>query len=661
MFAVSLLDRSFNDVIVAADLVVTPLRWSAAATGGPAEATVEVRGPRAALVALLDWVRYGVRVENERGTGLWWGYVHRVDVALGRLQVGASLDGMSNRVKMVYSTGGDLPEAAETAWAEDATSVATYGYRELVHSLGDSDATLAAQKQTNILSRFAYPQPLRAVGSGQEDVAVLHCRGWARTLEWKYVQRLDGRVTFLGDNGDEQEQPIGWGIVSSTAIGFGGGALHDTSGRLQALKTGHQVTITGSASNNATWTVAAETDETVVAVTNSGISFNPTDDIESVSAILADFELDHWIHVSGSAANSGWHWLDGAGSDHITTDIAVGGSITTEAAGPSITLTQPQRLTVTGSPTYEEAGATVTVAHRGVRVGQSFVPATNMATVAQVAVKAGKVGSPVDNLTVKICSNSSGSPGTVIATGTLAATTLTTDVEWVWVTMSAVALVAGTTYWVVVERSGSVDPSTYLLTGMTTEVSGTCKQWTGSAWETMAPVWYLPYQIWGSEDIGTQLATHIDSAAQFMEGYDTALTAGVVSNPTMDAALTAWDAMEGLLEIGMSDGRRILFDYTDDRVVRLYAQPASATDNPLLSVAGGRVLMLDAAGGEWEPGVLPVARWVELADLPSELAATAGISPAFVERASFEAAGMALVVEFVGTPSLAELLRVRQG
>lgn len=661
MFAVSMLDRSFNDVIVAADLVVTPLRWSAAATGGPAEATVEVRGPRAALVALLDWVRYGVRVENERGTGLWWGYVHRVDVALGRLQVGASLDGMSNRVKMVYSTGGDLPEAAETSWAEDATSVATYGYRELVHSLGDSDATLAAQKQTNILSRFAYPQPLRAVGSGQEDVAVLHCRGWARTLEWKYVQRLDGRVTFLGDAGDEQEQPIGWGIVASTTIGFGGGALHDTFGRLGALKAGHQVTITGSASNNATWTVAAETDEEVVAVTNSGISFDATDDIESVSAILGDFLIDHWIYITGSPSNSGWHWLDGAGTDHITTDIAVGGSIVTEAAGPSIAITQPQRLSVTGSPTSENPAATVTVAHRGVRVGQSFVPATNMATVAQVAVRAGKVGSPVDNLTVKLCSNSSGSPGTVIATGTLAATSLTTDVDWVWVTMSAVALVAGTTYWVVVERSGSVDPSTYLLTGMTTEVSGTCKQWTGSAWEAMAPVWYLPYQIWGSEDIGTQLATHIDTAAQFMEGYDTTLTAGVVSNPTMDAALTCWDAMEGLLEIGMSDGRRILFDYTDDRVVRLYAQPSSATDNPLLSVAGGRVLMLDAAGGEWEPGVLPVARWVELADLPSELAATAGISPAFVERASFEAAGMALVVEFAGTPSLAELLRVRQG
>ncbi len=95
---------------------------------------------------------------------------------------------------------------------------------------------------------------------------------------------------------------------------------------------------------------------------------------------------------------------------------------------------------------------------------QSFViSATNPLSKARIYIK--KFGSPT-NATVTIRTNNSGNPSsTVVATGTLTASLITTSYSWVDVTFStSPALTAGTTYWLTVDNS-STSASAYYVWG----------------------------------------------------------------------------------------------------------------------------------------------------------------------------------------------------
>lgn len=110
-------------------------------------------------------------------------------------------------------------------------------------------------------------------------------------------------------------------------------------------------------------------------------------------------------------------------------------------------------------------------------IAQSFVAGTSTA-INEIKFFIKKTGSPA-NTTVKIVDNDSGVPGSVVLTsGTLNSNTVTTSYAYVPTVMtSAVALVPGTTYWIVVDN-GSNDTSDYysLMTYNGIYSSGNTKQ-----------------------------------------------------------------------------------------------------------------------------------------------------------------------------------------
>lgn len=658
-------NRQFVPVMPEPQLRLTPVRWSAAAVGGPKVAEIEVSGPRSDLEALTDWLRYEVKIVSQRGTLLWWGYVHEVEIQIGQLIVTVNLDTVTNKVAVLYtSLEGATEEAFTTTWASHAASVAEYGTREKLPSIGQASSAMATNQRDKMLARQAYPRAGRSLAGSAGSRAVLRCRGWYQTLAWRYFQRTDGRVEHM-PTAQTHDQPIGWGIAGSTSIGFGLAGLHDASGRLGAFEAGHQLTVTGASNggNNKTYEVASPTSEAVEAIVQTTIKFEESDDIlDTTWQSLGFVKNDHWLRVQGSALNSRWHFVGNTGESHVRTSASVSGLIENENAGPSITLTQAQRLnTVEANAVSEAPGAgTVTVTHRGHRVAQSVVVGTAMA-VNRVQVVAGRVGTPSDFLTVEIYSDSAGSPGSLLTSGSIQGSLLTADeVDNVWVPVSLVTLAAGS-YWIVLKRSGTLSGSDYYLVSMTETAYGTCKQWTGSVWEAHAPGWCVRFRLWAVEDVGKMVETMLASGIEFLT-VSTGFLAGVDGYPTMDQAAVIQDELERLIEVGTSSGGRILVDVSPDRILRLTNQAAANVAGNLLLYTDSKALRLtDAAGSDWEPGDLPVGAWIEFPDLGSNLAALGELSPAFVEEVEFDAEAEAWRFTWEGERTVADIVRVQQG
>jgi hypothetical protein len=183
-------------------------RYSRAAIGGCKAATIIVTGPERDVFDCIRWLRRAVAIDHTRLGRVWWGYVADIDVELRNKTVSTSIDWLYNRIKVVYSNDG---ESAETAWGQDAVSVATYGAKENVLSIDETTATGALAERDRALAMTKAPQPRLALrGSGLGDGtarAVLRCRGWYSTLVW---QRLD--LDFGTEKYDDEPDPPYWQV-----------------------------------------------------------------------------------------------------------------------------------------------------------------------------------------------------------------------------------------------------------------------------------------------------------------------------------------------------------------------------------------------------------------------------------------------------------------
>ncbi len=663
-FGVAIADRTGQPLTAAGDLTFRPLTWTGAGRGGPKAAEIAVTGSRAALKAiLLGWLDYRVEITTPSAGACWWGYVHEVALTIDGVEIVSSIDNLRNRIAVTYTAlEGAMETALTTAWADDLASQAEYGIVEHFESLGGQVSTaMALAYRDRLLLEGARPR-LRKAGIGVAGMgAVLRCRGHYAKAGRRYYLRTDGRVENMPS--DTQVQPIGWGVSASNQVGFGDSGLHDAWGRFGDLQPGMKLTVSGAANagNNKTFTVLDGTGEAVESYANNSIYFEPTDDILDNNAGMGMVKTEHWLLVGGSAANSRWHRVGAAGSDHVRTSASVSGAVTAESAGPSITMYQAQRLDMAETAVYEAPGsANVTIQHHGQQVAQRVVLATGM-TVDRVLVEVGRVGAPGGNFEVRILADSGGTVGALLTSGALTPASLTDGLEAVWVAVTPTALAAGT-YWLLVRRADAVDGLNYYRVGMTAAAYDTCLMWTGAAWVAHAPGWRLKFRLWAVEDTGVLAETMLAATIQGVT-VDAGFLSGVNGFPTMDARAVAADELERLVGIGTASGARALVDVTQDLRLRLYAQEASATPLRLaLRTSGGQVRLYDGAGSPWPAGLLPAGMWVDLADIDSDLAAVGGLSPAFIEEITYDAEANAWRdVVLAGERSLADMLKVQAG
>jgi hypothetical protein len=160
-----------------------------------------------------------------------------------------------------------------------------------------------------------------------------------------------------------------------------------------------------------------------------------------------------------------------SGSSYIVGNVYANGDIvgnggsgwyTTYITGSAIaaTLSNPVASVSISSSTISTLNTPFGQSNTNQDMAQSFVTATTTA-ISQINLYIKKTGIPA-NTTVKIVNNNSGVPGsTVITSGTLNASTVTTSFAYIPVSMStAVPLLNATTYWIVIDN-GSNDVTNY--------------------------------------------------------------------------------------------------------------------------------------------------------------------------------------------------------
>ncbi|HYT46233.1 MAG TPA: choice-of-anchor R domain-containing protein, partial [Methylomirabilota bacterium] len=136
-----------------------------------------------------------------------------------------------------------------------------------------------------------------------------------------------------------------------------------------------------------------------------------------------------------------------------------------------------------------------------------------------IKVKIYKEGSPTDAVKIQLCSDSSGNPGTVLATGTVDASSLTTTPTVFQINLDlTVPLTAGTTYYVVFDRTGAQDATNfYFVSGQSTNTYTN-----GHAYVSTSSTWFddSPHDLYF--DVGFRNEPATEYLSLTASGVDTA-------------------------------------------------------------------------------------------------------------------------------------------
>ncbi len=637
---------SGNDTIpIPANATLTVSGYDAEAVGGPKSAEMTMVGPQSALWQATRWLGHRVTIINDVGTRVWYGMLHEVVVATGAIEVGLSLANMYNRVAVAYtySPPGGAVERATTDWAENSESVTRYGYKELMYSMSDTNLAQAEAQRDTLLTAFGQPQPTLRIAATDTPMATLRCVGLYDTLDWRYYSNSAGKEEHAAGG---QQQPIGQGFTAST-IGFtSDGRIHDSGNRLDELLSDIQVQVTGSTSNNGAHLITGRGTDGE-SYTTSTISFDANDDVLDSASGMGFLSTDDIITISGSASNNGTMRVKSAAADHIT----VTQLISTTGAGASVTITQFGSVSTETTFTNELPSASVTITAHGQKIAQSFsLAADHTWTVDKVEINCKKVGTPADNLKVELCSDSAGSPGSVLVSATVAAADIGADSDWIEFDLGNTQSIAyGTTYWLVISRTGSNEIANYYVVDVDEDLGysrGGLKVYTGSAWTTRYNDADMSFRILGAELTTTQVDSIYSDIGQYFAGIDVADSSGVYSNQHREGDKTAKAEIDDLLTSGTSAGGRMLATVTADGILKIYAQPAAGEDDMVMRSTGQ---IGWPSGGLITNGWLPVGKWLQLADIPRGVDALASLANIFIERADYRDGN--LQIEPAGMPT----------
>lgn len=641
-FSVRVYDRSGNVVLLPSGVTFAPTRWSSEAEGGPKAAEVSLSGDVNVMLAIANWLGYQVDILADSEL-VWWGQLDSLAVTADGLMRELTLDGVANRVKVLYSVreaGGAL-SGQETGWAQDSTSIAAYGLRELVQSAsGSLTEAQALALQGRLLAALASPQRKLKIGGAQNG---------GRMLLRGYWQRLDD-VYYAQDAGLEEHTasgeaiPLGLGFTSAY-IAFGGSEaakrMHEIYGKLEKFSdyAGLKFVVAGTSNNNGTKTVDSGDKPDLFDYTSTHVTFDPADDILDSAAGLSMLASGDVIWITGAAtgSNNGAKLVKTTGSNHIEISGGWSGAdIVAGAAGPAVNIKRGNNITIEEAVTGErpDGSTSETITAYGQRIYQTFSLEDNTTwTVAKIEIRARKVAAPSDALRLQLVSDNAGSPGTVLETVTVAAANISDTMDWLtFVLSNTVSVAYGNTYGLLVDRTGAMDHANFYEVEIDTDgayTRGALKLYDGTAYQ--ADSGDLLFRCLGAQDTALQVQQVIEGAGVELGSAILENSSGIVMLQYQAGDETAKSITSALLEQGTSGGERLLCTVTSDRNVRLFVRSAAA--DKLLAWRDG--MLRRAVGGDVAKGWLPTGNFVHIDDLAMS-GAWAGLSPVFVERATYQ-------------------------
>lgn len=285
------------------------------------------------------------------------------------------------------------------------------------------------------------------------------------------------------------------------------------------------------------------------------------------------------------------------------------------------------------------------------RLAQSFrLGSTSSWDAKSIWIRAWKAGKddPTDSLVVSLRTNSGGSPGSVLASGQIAAANMSTSADWIEIALNAtITLQPGTTYWIHIARSGAVSAGAYYMVDTNLDFGyprGEIKLYNTNlgAWgEDIYGRWGdLLFIVMGSLDTTLQIGTIIEDCGQFLAGATIENQSGMASTPYRAGDRPALYELTELLGAGTANNRRLLCEITPERYLKLYEEPARPA-NPKNSFALNQDgELLSAALTPMDASLCPVGFWCRLHDVipPSvDLSLVTDPNLFFVEEAEFDA------------------------
>jgi hypothetical protein len=204
-------------------MAVQEMGWRA--VGGPWTARIRAdSSDLQRLWSLADLLRCGVQVHDPQGPA-WWGYLSAVEIHAGARVVRIGLDEMATRVGVRYrppgpsgSRGPDL----YTPWVTDYASARVYGIKERMFFLDGASEAHALAYAAAMLKKVGRPLVSpgvnrRALLDSGACFALLECRGWWDTLNWRFYKEPRG---LIENTRPGAEQKLGDGTISRLGATF---------------------------------------------------------------------------------------------------------------------------------------------------------------------------------------------------------------------------------------------------------------------------------------------------------------------------------------------------------------------------------------------------------------------------------------------------------
>lgn len=329
-------------------------------------------------------------------------------------------------------------------------------------------------------------------------------------------------------------------------------------------------------------------------------------------------------------------------------------SVTLECRGWFDTLNWRYYENLKGKESYEVVGQDVR------EIGEDDRPKAAMSfqlssasgwTASAIWVKAWKYktnGSyPTDNMLVDLYDDSAGDPNASQAQGLVAGASIEESSTWTEFTLdSPVALSTGTTYHIVVDRSGGVDVDSYYLVDTNRDngyPNGSLKLWRTDPgeWIARSEKGDMLFKVVGELETTEQISDLNTNVGEFITATDIEGASGVDSSPYRNGDSRAMRELLDLLKAGTSNSRRLLADVSIDRRMRIYEEAAKQSRDNSYKV-DSKGLLFGINDQRIEGTECVVAEWCYLLDVipdTADVSKLASPSPFFIEEAQYSDRG----------------------
>lgn len=399
-----------------------------------------------------------IEMRDEAGEVCWCGFVDEAYRCCGDYMAwGWSSQTILNRVAVSYTVGG---EARRTAFAQDLSSMASYGQREAVIPYpADTLWPTPELYRDRVLSEFAKPRAvLHDTYACDCDLTYLHATGAWRSLAWQRYEEACGLMQTAPNAGRAHSFGLGY---TSDQIGFSSAGYIGSTGRaFSAFPNGETIVIQGAGgSGNNQVTDIVKHVGNGVSYTTTGLSMDPGDDIRDAANGMKRFAVNQMLCLSAPVVlNAGCYFIKKVLADGSRVEVHGGGIQTESVVGQAATLVAGVSIQVEGEVTDEAPGATVTVLGYAQIICQPVCQGCSNTTINQVKIKLRKQGAPADDVRVALCTDCATLLESQIVDGNQVAGAF----DWFTVNFTQSAVVAATGCAAVrIERTGAPDVVNY--------------------------------------------------------------------------------------------------------------------------------------------------------------------------------------------------------